>query len=131
MFGECGQGKSTTLNSIVELVKAKYLNSNAYGCEFKSKKSNQAVTSFVQQGKVGNMTLIDTPGLNDTNSDRSDKNIFLEMIKNVSIYLKDEEQGITSLILCIMPNASQRITLTTIQAILNMFLMLNSLDERI
>ena len=52
------------------------------------------------------MTLIDTPGFNDTDSDRSDKNIFIEMVKNISIKLKNPKQGISSLILCIMPDAS-------------------------
>ena len=38
---------------------------------------------------VGGMTLIDTPGLNDPDARRSDKNIYIEMIKNLSIPLYD------------------------------------------
>ena len=37
----------------------------------------------------GNMTLIDTPGLNDPDARKSDKNIHIEMIKNLSIRLYD------------------------------------------
>ena len=77
------------------------------------------------------MTLIDTPGLNDPNAKRSDKNIIIEMIKNLQAKLNDPSQGISSLIMCVLPDASQRIRETTIKAIINMFLMLTSLDERI
>ena len=77
------------------------------------------------------MTLIDTPGLNDPDATRSDKNIHIEMIKNLRIQLYDQQQGISSLILCVMPNASQRITDSTIKGMNSMFFMFNSLDERI
>ena len=47
-------------------------------------KSFQSVTSSVLLGSVGNMNLIDTPGLNDPNAALSDKNIFIEIIKTLS-----------------------------------------------
>ena len=75
--------------------------------------------------------MMDTPGLNDPNFERSDKNIIIEMMKNLSAKLGDKDQGISSLILCVMPDASQRIRDTTIRAVNNMFLMFNSLDERV
>ena len=62
---------------------------------------------------------------------RSDKNIYIEMIKNLRTKLNDPTQGISSLVLCVLPNASHRITDTVIKAIRTMFLMFNSLDERI
>ena len=52
------------------------------------------------------MSLMDTPGLNDPNAERSDKSIIIEMMKNVGAKLRDKEQGITSLILCVLPDAS-------------------------
>ena len=73
---------------------------------------------------------MDTPGLNDPNAERSDKNIIIEMMKNLGSKLKDPAQGISSLLLCVLPDASQRIRETTISAINNMFLMFGSLDER-
>ena len=73
---------------------------------------------------------MDTPGLNDPNSERSDKSIIIEMMKNLGAKLNDRDQGISSLILCVMPDASQRIRDTTIKAIVNMFVMFGSLDER-
>ena len=76
------------------------------------------------------MTLIDTPGLNDPETGRSDKNINIEIIKNLSNQLKDHQQGISSLILCVMPNASERITETAIKGMNSMLFMFNSLDER-
>ena len=77
------------------------------------------------------MILIDTPGLNDPDQRRSDKNIHIEIIKNLSTQLYDPEQGISSLILCVMPNASQRITDSTIKGLNSMLFMFNSLDERV
>ena len=68
--------------------------------------SFKSVTSCVQLGSVGSVTLIDTPGLNDPDARKSDKNIFIEMIKNLRMHLYDSESGISSLILCVMPNAS-------------------------
>ena len=52
------------------------------------------------------MSLMDTQGLNDPNSERSDKNIIIEMMKNLGAKLKDPTQGISSLILCVLPDAS-------------------------
>ena len=93
--------------------------------------SFRSVTSCVQLGSVEDLTLIDTPGLNDPDAARSDKNIHIEIIKNLRIQLYDSSQGLGSLILCVMPNASQRITDSTIKGMSSMFLMFNSLDERV
>ena len=80
---------------------------------------------------VGNMTVIDTPGLNDPDATRSDKNIYIEIIKNLRLKLYDHKQGLSSMILCVMPNASHRITDSTIKGMNSMFFMFNSLDERV
>ena len=53
------------------------------------------------------------------------------MIKNLRLKLYDPTQGISSLVLCVLPNASQRITDTVIKAIRTMFLIYNSLEEEI
>ena len=74
---------------------------------------------------------MDTPGLNDPNAERSDKSITIEMMKNVEPKLSDKNQGISCLMLCVMPDASHRIRDTTIRSINNMFLIYNSLDERV
>ena len=77
------------------------------------------------------MSLMDTQGLNDPNAEMSDKNIIIEMMKNLKAKLYDKDEGISSLILCVLPNASQRISDTTIKAIINMFVMFGSLDESV
>ena len=51
--------------------------------------SFKSVTSCVMMATCGGMTLIDTPGLNDPDARRSDKNIHIEMIKNLSLQLYD------------------------------------------
>ena len=82
-------------------------------------------------GSLANMTLIDSPGLNDPDAVRTDKKIFIEMIKSITDQLYDKKQGISSLILCVLPDRSQRIRDTTIKAMINMFFMFNSLDPRV
>ena len=119
------------MNKIVELVKEKYFPGINHDLDFDSRASFKSVTSCVKQGTIGNMTLIDTPGLNDPDQRRSDKNIHIEIIKNLSMQLNDSEQGISSLILCVMPNASQRITDSTIKGLNSMLFMFNALDERV
>ena len=91
VFGECGQGKSTTLNEIVEILSNKYYKGQDHGCVFKSMESFKSVTSCVKLGSIGPASLIDTPGINDPDAKRTDKNIFIEIIKNLSIQLYDKE----------------------------------------
>ena len=76
------------------------------------------------------MTLIDTPGFNDTNVQRSDKNILNELIKIIRPMLYDSQNGITSFIQCIMPDESDRIRATSIKAMNIMLFILNSFDLR-
>ena len=96
---------------------------------FKSGKSFKAVTSCFKEGTIGQISLLDTPGLNDPNTERSDKSITIEMMKNLQAKLKDPTEGISSMVLCVLPNESQRITDTPIKAIVDNFIMFNSLDE--
>ena len=63
----------------------KYHVSPDHGCKFKSMESFKSVTSSVQLSSLGKMTLIDTPGLNDPDCNKSDKDIYIEIIKNLSV----------------------------------------------
>ena len=47
--------------------------------------SFKSVTSSVQLSSLGKMTLIDTPGLNDPDISKSDKDTYIEIIKNLSV----------------------------------------------
>ena len=76
------------------------------------------------------MTLIDTPGFNDTNVTRTDKSILNELIKIIRPMLYDSNKGITSFIQCIMPDESDRIRATSIKAMNTMLFILNSFDPR-
>ena len=76
------------------------------------------------------MILIDTPGFNDTNVQRSDKKILNELIKIIRPMLYDNEKGISSFIQCIMPDESDRIRATSIKAMNYMLFILNSFDMR-
>ena len=72
VFGECGQGKSTLLSKISDIYREKF-DVSSEALEFFAKKSLVAITSNVKMAKRGNMTLIDSPGMNDPNKTRSDK----------------------------------------------------------
>ena len=74
------------------------------------------------------MTLIDTPGFNDSDIKRSDKNILIELVNTVRPILTDKSQGITSFVQCIMPDESDRIRESSIKGMNNMLLALNSFD---
>ena len=129
MFGECGQGKSTVLSLISKLFSQNFAE-NEYACNFESGKSYASVTSCVKIGTTANMTLIDTPGFNDTNVTRTDKSILNELIKIIRPMLYDRYKGITSFIQCIMPDESDRIRATSIKAMNTMLFILNSFDPR-
>jgi pantothenate kinase-related protein Tda10 len=126
VFGECGQGKSTLLSKISEIYSKKYLDSIDI-LNFTASKSLVAVTSHVRVAKRGHMTLIDSPGTNDPNKTRTDKQIFLDLINTIREPLKSSDQGITMFIQCIMPDESDRIrqsvikTMTRIMLILSIF----------
>ena len=64
VFGECGQGKSTLLNKLSEIY-IKIDGNTSSPLVFKASKSLTTITSCVRIASSGNMTLIDTPGLND------------------------------------------------------------------
>ena len=91
VFGECGQGKSTALSAISELFASERTGAKAQkACKFESGKSFAAVTSCVKVARTGNMTLIDTPGFNDSDIRRSDKNILIELINTVRPIVTDK-----------------------------------------
>ena len=58
-------------------------------CVFKSAKNFQAVTSCVKVATTGTMTLIDTPGFNDVDKNKSDKSIMIELINAIRPILTD------------------------------------------
>ena len=97
VFGECGQGKSTLLTKVSKVYRSHF---NRYDppIEFEAQKSLMSVTSLVRISSSGNMTLIDTPGFNDPNKTRSDKNIFLDLINTIREPLKQPDQGISMFI---------------------------------
>ena len=78
------------MNAIVEIVAKKYQISQDHVCKFKSMQSFKSVTSCVQAGTTGPVTLVDTPGFNDPDATKTDKNIHIETTRNLSLQLYDE-----------------------------------------
>ena len=97
VFGECGQGKSTLLTKISEINNTLFIKSSN-PLKFDASKSLVSVTSRPKIAKRGNMTLIDSPGFNDPNKTRTDKQIFMDLINTIRETLKEEKQGITTFI---------------------------------
>ena len=72
-FGECGTGKSTDLTQIARIYKIQHKEAcQGQIIQFVSGQSIEAVTTKVKVVKIGNMTLIDTPGTNDADKTRTD-----------------------------------------------------------
>ena len=71
---------------------------DSFTCSFDHKKSYESVTGVVKTGTTGLMTLIDTPGFNDTNVQRSDKKILNELTKTLRPRLSNKNKGITAFI---------------------------------
>ena len=71
------------------------------------------------------MILIDTPGLNDPNRLRTDKQIFMDLVNTLRHPLFSQEEGITSFIQCIMQDNSERIRDSVLNAMLNLLLILS------
>ena len=75
-FGECGTGKSTDLQQIVDIYKVHHKDEcQGQKIKFVSGQSMKAVTTKVNVVQIGNMTLIDTPGTNDPDRTRTDAHI--------------------------------------------------------
>ena len=62
-----------------------------HAVSFEHKQSFKSVTGVCKPAKTGLMTLIDTPGTNDTNSNRSDKKILNELAKVLRPRLLDNK----------------------------------------
>ena len=121
VFGECGQGKSTLLNTVSDYYSDKF---NKFGIpiNFVAGKSLTSVTSHVSISTNGNMSLIDTPGFNDPNKTRTDKSIFLDLINTIREPLKSSHQGLSMFVQCIMPDESDRIRKSAIKSMMNLLL---------
>ena len=89
VFGECGQGKSTVLSKIARLYADNFCPPGSHATHFVSKQSYASVTPCVKIGSTGDMTLIDSPGFNDADIQKTDKNIMIELIRIIRPMLYD------------------------------------------
>jgi hypothetical protein len=76
------------------------------------------------------MILIDTPGTNDPKKSMSDAQIYIEMTNAVRLLLSQENEGITSITQCIIPQISKRLHHSVIEGMASIFLMLSSFYEK-
>ena len=72
------------------------------------------------------MVLIDSPGTNDPDQLRRDKDIQTQLFNMTRSILTDEKQGITSYTQCVMPNISGRIRQSVMKSMMTLLLSLTS-----
>ena len=85
MLGECGQGKSTLLTKVSQIFGKFFAKGSEPPPEFKASKSVKTVTQHCTKVEYEIMTLIDTPGLNDPNKLRTDKQIFIDLVSTIRL----------------------------------------------
>ena len=76
------------------------------------------------------MTLIDSPGFNDAEISRTDKNILIELVQTIRPRLYDKNFGINTLIQCVMPDSSDRLRESSLKAMNHVLFTLNSLHPK-
>ena len=72
------------------------------------------------------MMLIDTPGTNDPDKKRQDKQIFNEFVNQVRSILMSITLGITCFVHCLMPGPDGRIRRSDIDSMVTLLLVLTS-----
>jgi hypothetical protein len=126
IFGEMGNGKSTTGNSMIKHLlrnaRVKFSKERA----FVASKDTKAVTTKLHMKKFKELDIMDTPGFNDPDKSRTDTQLFIDM----TYALHDRyilEDGIAALLQCIMVPTSGRIGKTSI-ALMSQMLQLFTLS---
>ena len=80
IFGEMGNGKSTSGNAIAKIL----LRSSGKGFKknmaFEAKKASQAVTKDIRMKYFPGLNIMDTPGFNDPKKERSDVRILEDLV---------------------------------------------------
>lgn len=119
LFGEMGNGKSTTGNVIIKDQLKKRSKPFNKESAFVASKDTQAVTKNIKIKYFREIALIDTPGFNDPHKTRTDPQIFINicnMLNDINI-LSD---GIAALMQCVMVPTSGRINKSAIQTMSKM-----------
>ena len=76
VFGECGAGKSTSLNNLMGFYCQHFgLKYEPETMTFDARKSPSSVTKCCTTKVVGGQTLVDTPGINDPDKNLDDATI--------------------------------------------------------
>ena len=109
-----GNGKSTSGNAImkeeIRKQKGRFRGQN----KFESGRSTKAVTTKSLIKNLKEMSIMDTPGLNDPDQKRSDAQNFINIVKNMQSE-KMKSRGISTLLQCIMVPESGRIMKSAIE----------------
>ena len=122
VFGECGAGKSTSLNSLMGFYCKNFGEKyNKAEMSFESKNSPESVTKCCTTKTVGGQTLVDTPGINDPDKNLDDASIQQMTIQSLVPIVSAGGSGITTFVQCVQ---STRIGETAVQAMCNLTLSL-------
>jgi GTPase Era involved in 16S rRNA processing len=95
-----GNGKSTTGNQLIRQILKLQKKKPKHTQQFEARKSMEAVTTKIDIKRFENISYIDSPGFNDPNKNRSDNQIFSDIVD--TILQKAAKFGLASLLQCIM-----------------------------
>ena len=127
VFGECGAGKSTSLNNLMGFYCQHF--GVAYNPElmtFEAKKSPASVTKCCTTKTVGGQTLVDTPGTDDPDKNLTDVQIQAMTFNELLPIVSENQAGITTFVQCIQ---TERIRESAIQAMCRTLLSLTFFYE--
>ena len=83
IFGEMGNGKSTTGNQLIRQTLKLQKKKPKHTQQFEAHKSMKAVTTKIDIKRFENISYIDSPGFNDPDKNRSDNQIFSDIVDSI------------------------------------------------
>ena len=100
IFGEIGNGKSTTGNALSKELLSKENKKFTPSMAFAASKSTQAVTTQLTMKCFTKMNIMDTPGFNDPDKKRTDQMIMSDILTTIQNDRKISDQGVSALLSC-------------------------------
>ena len=113
LFGEMGNGKSTTGNHLIKQLLEKQNKSFKKDNAFVASKAVKAVTKRMHIKYFKEMGVLDSPGFNDPDKERTDAQIFIDMT-NCLNERDILDEGIACILQCVMVPASGRVNGTAV-----------------
>lgn len=119
--GEIGAGKSSSNNYFIYEYSQMKGGLQYQDKTFKFGRQCERVTTQVNTSKIGELTVMDTPGTNDIKSELSDYDINKMKHEALAMVFADPQKGVSCITQCIMIDAGGRIKETAIESMARTF----------